>query len=345
MNNKYIQTNVAIIGGGPAGLQAANILAENGLTVFLFETKDDWAENLRNKYKIFPDFASADDIYKLLKSQIDKASSVTKFLNTEIVDISKENDVWMIKDGKGNEYSASAVLLSTGHDVFDARRKEEFGFGIYNGVITSLQLEEILQAQHLNNMFDEKPRRVIFLQCVGSRDEKTGNHYCSKICCVTAVKQAIEVKKVAPQADVFIFYMDLRMWGQHFEELYRESQEQYNIRYVRGRISEASSTFDGRIQIKAEDTLIGQPIKMMTDLLVLMVGMEPSDGTKKLATCCKIGGEYGFAKSKDHHLSDYLTDKEGLFLAGTCKRPMSIGETITDARSASLEIIKYLRNG
>jgi heterodisulfide reductase subunit A len=161
---------------------------------------------------------------------------------------------------------------------------------------------------------------------------------------VTAVKQAIEVKKLAPTAEIFVFYMDLRMWGQHFEEMYRDSQEQYNIRYVRGRISEASSTFDGRIQIKAEDTLIGQPLKMTTDLLVLMVGMEPSEGTKNLAKSCKICGEYGFAQSKGYHLLDNLTSQEGLFLAGTCKRPMSIRETITDARSASLEIIKYLRN-
>lgn len=334
---------IAIVGGGPAGLEAAGILAGTGLSVSLFESKNDWADNLNNKYKIFPDFSSADDLFRQLKSQI-AYPSISKYLNTEITRITKEGDVWKLTDGNGTEHKASAVLMSTGYDVFDARRKEELGFGIYDGVITSMQLEHLLKSQHISNMFEEAPQRIVFLQCVGSRDEKTGNRYCSKICCITAVKQAIEIKRLIPQIEAYVFYMDLRMWGQHFEELYRKSQEQYNVRYVRGRISEASSTFDGRIQIKAEDTLIGKPLKMSTDLLVLMVGMEPSCGTKQLADGCGIGGEYGFARSKDAHLFDNFTDKEGLFLAGTCKRPMSITDTITDARSAALEIIKYVRD-
>ena len=340
MNEKQ-KYPIAVVGGGSAGMEAASIIADAGLSVSLFEAKSDWADNLNNKYKIFPDFSSAEDLLNQLKSKIEGAN-ISKFLNTEITNISKNGDLWTLTDSNGNVYNASAVLLSTGYEAFDAERKEELGYGIYDGVITSLQLEEMLKSQQISTTFEEAPQRIVFLQCVGSRDEKTGNRYCSKICCITAVKQAIEVKKLIPQTEIFVFYMDLRMWGQYFEELYMESQDQYNIRYVRGRISEASSTFDGRIQIKAEDTLIGIPLKMTTDLLVLMVGMEPSCGTKSLSECCGISGEYGFAKSKNPHLYDNMTEKQGLFLAGTCKRPMSIKETITDARSAALDIIKKM---
>jgi len=334
---------IAIVGGGPAGMEAASILADTGLHVSLFEAKSDWADNLSNKYKIFPDFSSADELYSRLKSQINK-ENISQFLNTEISSITKDDDIWILNDSNKNEYKASAVLISTGYEIFDAKRKEELGFGIYDGVITSLQMEHMLKEQKINTAYGETPQRIVFLQCVGSRDEKTGNRYCSKVCCISAVKQAIEVSRLIPQVEIFVFYMDLRMWGQHFEELYRESQEQHNVRYVRGRISEAASTFDGRIQIKAEDTLIGKPLKMSTDLLVLMVGMEASCGTKKLSKICNIAGEYGFAKSKDQHLYDNMTDKQGLFLAGACKRPMSIKETITDARSAALDIIQRVKN-
>ena len=201
----------------------------------------------------------------------------------------------------------------------------------------------MIRYNQIVNSINEAPKRIVFLQCVGSRDEKSGNRYCSKVCCVTAVKQAIEARKMLPDAEIYVFYMDLRMWGQHFEELYRESQEKYDIRYVRGRISEASSTFDRKIQIKAEDTLLGVPMKMTADLLVLMVGMEASCGTRELGKKCGIDGEYGFVKTVGPHLNDNETSEKGLFVAGACKRPMSINDVVNDARAAAYEICEYLK--
>ena len=133
--------------------------------------------------------------------------------------------------------------------------------------------------------------------------------------------------------------MDLRMWGKGFEEMYREAQEKYDIRFIRGRISEASATFDNKVQIKAEDTLIGQPLKMTTDLLVLMAGMEPSAGTRNLAEKCGIGGPYHFIATQAPHLGDNFTAIDGLFVAGTAKQPMSIRDSITDATAAAFNIL------
>ena len=330
--------SISIIGAGPAGIEAASILASHDMKVSLFEKSDSPLGNITDKAFLFPNFADANQLADQLKSKLDNPS-ISLHLATPIVSLSHTDDKgWTLVDDKGKSYSSELVLLATGYTPFDAHRKEELGYGIYSGVVTSLDMENMIRNNTIANSIGEKPRRVVFLQCVGSRDEKSGNHYCSKLCCVTAVKQAIELKRQLPDTEAYIFYMDLRMWGQHFEELYRQSQQEYGVRYIRGRISEASGTFDGRVQIKAEDTLMGLPLKMTTDLLVLMVGMEASAGTRCLAREAGICGDYGFAQSVDPHLGDNLSGREGLFLSGTCKRPMTIADTIADARSAAMEI-------
>lgn len=330
--------SISIIGAGPAGIEAAAILASNGMNVTIFEKSDSPLNNITDKAFLFPNFADANELATKMKEKLDN-SAIKQHLSTDIVSLLRDGKGWNLIDSKGQSYSSDFVLMATGYTPFDAHRKEELGYGIYKGVVTSLNMEKMIRENAIVNSIGEQPRRVVFLQCVGSRDEKSGNHYCSKLCCVTAVKQAIELKRQLPDTEAYIFYMDLRMWGQHFEELYRESQQEYSVRFVRGRISEASGTFDDRVQIKAEDTLMGLPLKMTTDLLVLMVGMEASAGTRCLAKEAGICGDYGFAQSIDPHVGDNLTDKEGLFLCGSCKRPMTITDTIADARSAAFAIL------
>lgn len=330
--------SISIIGAGPAGIEVAAILADHGMKVTIFEKSDSPLNNINDKAFLFPNFSDAKDLSAKLTAKLNNPA-IKQHLSTSIVSLSHEDKGWKLTDNKGRNYSSDLVLLATGYTPFDAHRKEELGYGIYKGVVTSLDMEKMIRNNSIVNTVGEQPRRVVFLQCVGSRDEKSGNHYCSKLCCVTAVKQAIELKKQVPDAEAYIFYMDLRMWGQHFEELYRQSQQEYGVRYVRGRISEASGTFDGRIQIKAEDTLMGLPLKMTTDLLVLMVGMEASVGTRCLAAEAGICGDYGFAQSIDPHIDDNLTTQNGLFICGTCKRPMTIADTIADARSAAVAIL------
>jgi len=332
---------IAVIGAGPAGIESASILAREN-EVLLFEKSATALSNILDKAYLFPDFSSASEIADSLNSKLIN-ENIKLMLNTEVVDIVRNDSEWKIVDKSGKNYFVDAVLITTGYQTFDATRKEELGYGIYKGVVTSIDMERMIKYNQIVNSINESPKRVIFLQCVGSRDEKSGNRYCSKVCCVTAVKQAIEVRKMLPEAEIYIFYMDLRMWGQHFEELYRESQEKYDIRYVRGRISEASSTFDRKIQIKAEDTLLGVPMKMTADLLVLMVGMEASCGTRELGKKCGIDGEYGFVKTSSPHLNDNETAEKGLFVAGSCKRPMTINDVLNDARSAALLVNEYLQ--
>lgn len=348
--------NYSIIGAGPAGIEAAHTLALANHKVTIFEQENAPLTHIADKAFLFPNFSEAKALEETLKKKLEHPN-ITLLTSTPIVSITHpeshdsahlkaiEKDSlanpsypiqWQLTDDKGNNYQADKLLITTGYTPFDAHRKEELGYGIYKGVHTSLELEAMLREQKVVNTIGDTPKRITLLQCVGSRDEKMGNHYCSKVCCVTAVKQAIELRKLLPETEVYIFYMDLRMWGQGFEEMYRQAQETYNVHFVRGRISEAAGTFDGKVQIKAEDTLMGVPMKMTTDLLVLMVGMEASKGTKSIGNQCGICGNYGFLQSRDPHLGDNLTTLPNLYLAGTCKRPMSINDVLNDARSAAI---------
>jgi heterodisulfide reductase subunit A len=329
--------SILIIGAGPAGIEAAVTLKKLGYDVTLLEKENETNINLRNKMLLFPDFSEAETLVKVVDEKL-FANGISPQFNTEIVRLEQNETGWVATDANKKTYQANAVLVTSGYTPFDAKRKEEYGYGIYKGVITSLDLEEMFKKNNISNPFGETPKKVCFLQCVGSRDEKSGNNYCSKICCITAVKQAIELKKLSPETEVYIFYMDLRMWGQGYEELYREAQEKYGIYFIRGRISEAAATFDGKVQIKSEDTLMGLPLRMTPDILVLMIGMEPSKGTKLIANQCGCEEEYGFFKILNPISADQKTARDGLFAAGACKRPMSIPDVLADARAAAIEI-------
>ena len=329
--------NIAIIGAGPAGIEAASVLARQH-QVTLFEREEKPLCNIRDKAFLFPDFSSADELADKLEAKLSH-ENITLKTATPVVSMERTGEQWTLTTAGGETATFDAVLLATGYKVFDAHQKEELGYGIYKGVITSLEMEKMIKENQIRNIMNEVPKQIVFLQCVGSRDEKSGNHYCSKVCCVTAVKQAIEVKKQHPETEVHIFYMDLRMWGQGFEEMYREAQEKYGVNFVRGRISEAASTFDNRVQIKAEDTLMGNPMTMNCDLLVLMVGMCASEGTATLSQSAGIDGLYRFAQSRSPHTEDNFTAQPNLFVAGACKRPMSISDTIQDARAAAIAIL------
>jgi heterodisulfide reductase subunit A len=338
-----IQKKVAVIGGGVAGMETAIQLDQIGYSVDLIEKEEALGGHVKNWFRLFPDRRLACEIPDILHSKL-KLSKVKIKTSTSINSLEKQNGQFFISDQK-NEISAyDALVLCTGFELFEAKRKEEYGFGIYENVITSAGLEEMFNTGVIQTTQGKIPKRVGLVHCVGSRDEQCGNHHCSKVCCVTAVKQSIEIREMLPSTEVFCFYLDMRMFGPYYEELYRESQEKWGVQYIRGRVSEAAGNADGSIQIKAEDTLTGRPLKMNVDLLVLMVGMLPSKDTAEIAgkLALKIGVN-GFFKTWDKHYHTNLTTQKGVFIAGTATAPMNITDTISHARAAATEVDKYLK--
>lgn len=337
--------NVIIIGGGAAGCEAAYRLAESGIKVELVEKECETGGNLNNWHQLFPDRKQAEELRAQLKRNL-QHSSIHLHTNAEPVKAIRTAEGKFVTElNNGTQLEGEALLVATGFSTFDAHRKEEYGYGIYENVITSVELENMFANHRISTTTGKAPRRIGMIQCVGSRDEKICNYHCSKVCCITAVKQAIELREMFPEAEILCFYMDMRMFGPGYEELYREAQEKYRIKFVRGRLSEASENRDKQLYVKCEDTLVGKPLRMTLDLMVLMVGMEPSEGSRYLAR--ELGlrlAPNGFLQVKDPHYAPNHTNTEGVFVAGCSTAPMNLTDTLTDARSAAMEISHYLKS-
>ena len=331
-----------VIGGGVAGMETASQLNRLGIEVALVEKQSSLGGHLKNWDRLFPDRRESHEVLDYIEKGM--SDGISLYLNATINDIRESGSRFTVTLQDGKELTSDALVLATGYEVFDARKKEEYGYGIYDNVITSAELEEFFRNNKQKNLLKGiQLKRVGIVHCVGSRDEKAGNLYCSKICCVTGVKQAIEIKELMPDSEIFCFYMDLRMFDRHFEEMYYEAQEKWGIHFIRGRLSEAAENPDHSILVKVEDTLTGLPLKMKVDLLILLVGFVSSPETRRLAAMLGLKeGDDRFLSPLDEHFLANSTNHTGVFLAGTLKGPASIPATIADARAAALQVANYL---
>lgn len=322
-----------------AGMQCALTLSRQGIASTIIEKQSDMGGKLRNWHVLFPTFTPADDVLSTLRHKLSSAENITIKTGCEATKITPQS----VTLASGEELKCDAVVIATGFTLFDARIKEEYGYGIYDNVVTSADLEQMFNKGEVRLTSGETPRRIAILHCVGSRDEKVCQRHCSKVCCVTGVKQAIELKKLFPAADVFNFYMDIRMFGPGYEEMYREAQMNYNIHFVRGRISEVSPTINNRLQIKAEDTLTGRPLKLGVDMLVLLIGMRSNDMNATLEAESGLKCQpSGFMQPKDSFAGNVESNVEGIFYAGAVTAPKNVGESINEGTAAAMAAAEWL---
>ena len=331
---------VLIIGAGPAGLETAYQLKSLGLRPIIIERNDKIGGHLAQWDRLFPSSEEANELLERLKEQV---KDVEIKLNSRISSIEKEDNIFHVTLTNNKTYDVSAVVLCTGFDLFKAEKKQEYGYGIYNNVITNAELEHYFKT-HNDERINE-PKRIGFVHCVGSRDIKVNNTYCSKVCCATALKQACEIKEEFSDADVYCFYMDLRMFGKGYEDLYLKAQKEFDIKCIRGRVCEVSENIEGKLVIKAEDTLLGTPMKMTLDLLVLMCGMEKAEGVERIQNMLNIKSNHdGFIENSDTFIGLNKTKERGVFVAGACTSPKTLPDTLAEARSAAMEVYKYLNS-
>ncbi len=337
MNNKVI-----VIGGGIAGLTTAGALSNLGIEVIVLEKDALTGGHVKNWDRLFPSHRPGKQVMDFIGNNL--APEIDIRCGAKVNSIDHNGDGFTVHIENSEPVQAKSLVLATGYELFDAHKKEEYGYGIYDNVITSAELEAIFkEGKKITTPGGKTPQRIGIIHCVGSRDEKVGNLYCSKVCCVTGVKQAIEIREMLPGCEVFSFYMDLRMYDRNFEELYYEAQQKWGVNFIRGRLSECAENPDHSLVLKTEDTLTGRPLKITVDMIVLLVGFMPRPETREIAKMLGLeSGPDGFLLSSDEHVKDNSTSIPGVFLAGAVKGPACIVNTIADARATAFQVKEFV---
>ncbi|MGQ9603698.1 MAG: CoB--CoM heterodisulfide reductase iron-sulfur subunit A family protein, partial [bacterium] len=239
------------------------------------------------------------------------------------------------------EEQFGAIIIATGYQLVPKEIYGEYGYGRIPNVIDGLQFERMLSASgptggRLIRPSDGKiAKKVVFVQCVGSRDDSKGVPYCSKVCCMYTAKQAMLFKHKVRDGNAWIFYIDLRSAGKGYEEFVKRAVDKDRVMYLRGRVSRIFER-NGVVVVKGVDTLSGEQIEIRADLVVLATGITSSDGAKELAK--KIGvstDEYGFFLEAHPKLRPVECLTPGVFIAGACQAPKDIPDAVSQATAAA----------
>jgi len=247
-----------------------------------------------------------------------------------------------------------AIIVATGYKLYTIDKKPpesiykgygEYGYGQYKDVINGLQFERIASAsgptsgEILRPSDKTVPKKIVFIQCVGSRDEAKGFSYCSKICCMYTAKHAMLYKHKVHDGEAYVFYMDIRSNGKNYEEFVRRAIEEDHVKYIRGRVSRIYEQ-DGKYIVKGEDTLAGEPVVIDADMVVLATAMIPQQEAPKLSQMLGIAyDKHGFMQEVHPKLRPVETSTGGIFLAGACHSPRDIPESVAMASAAAAKTL------
>lgn len=246
------------------------------------------------------------------------------------------------------EEEVGAIVVATGYELYPKERVAEYGYGKYKDVIDGLTFERLLSASgptggEIKRPSDGKvPEEVVFIQCVGSRDERDEENalpYCSKICCMYTGKHAMLYKHRVPEGQAYIFYMDIRAGGKGYEEFIQRGIEEDRTLYLRGRVSKLFEE-NGRIVIWGVDTLAGKKVEIAADMVVLATGVVPSPASGELVKKLKIiSDSNGFLSEAHPKLRPVETLTSGIFLAGCAQAPKDIPESVAQASGAASKVL------
>lgn len=280
---------------------------------------------------IYPEGFSYPDIPEIRRELCDAGcKKCAEICPVSAIDLEEEEKV--------NNVKAGAIIFATGWEPFDPAPITELGYGRLENVVTNMEFERIAKKQ--KTFFDE-PKKVAFIQCVGSRDERY-LPYCSDVCCMVSIKQALFIKEANPESEVYIFYNDIRTPGE-YEELYQKAR-QSGVIFIKGTPSELKQGEPKKINFSVFDTVAGERLDITSDMVVLATGMKPSQGNIDLKD--KIGIVLNKNNFMESHLQCYPQDtqREGIFSSGCCRAPMDVSRSIESAGTAAVKALQFFNN-
>ncbi len=343
--------NVLVIGGGVCGLTAALELADGGSRVYLVERQGSLGGNVARVDLTAPYLDSARDLMQSLITRVEEHQRIDVLLRSEVNSLEGfvGNFTATVETIWGDNVSVSQfqvgnVIVATGYKEFDASRVTHYGYGKLPNVITSFEFEKMLRAGRVQIRDGKAPQYVAIIHCVGSRS-KEFHTYCSRVCCMTALKYAQEVKSAIPNCYVSDVYIDMHAFGKGHEDFYRRGSEAKTLFLMYGKndhpvIRKAGPRDDCDMLIEVNEKLSGEVIEIPADLVILMVGMEARDDSEAVARLVNISRDKdGWFIESHPKLDPVATTTDGIYIAGACAAPKDIPDSVAQARAAAGRIL------
>ena len=312
------------------------------------KTLNEFNRGLNTRTAIYTPFAQAIpnvpviDTASCIKMKTGKCGICEKFCQAGAIDYTQTDEIVTEQYG--------AIVVATGFDTIKLDKYGEYAYNESKDVITSLELERIMNAAgptkgHLERLSDGKaPKEIVFIQCVGSRcADSRGKPYCSKICCMYTAKHAMLIRDKYPDTNVTVFYIDVRTPGKNFDEFYRRAVEDYGVNYIKGQVGKVAPQSDGSLLVQGVDLLENKQILKKADMVVLATAIEPNPDVRKIATMLTASIDTNSFLTEAHpKLRPVESPTAGVFLSGVCQGPKDIPETVAQAGAAAVKVIGLL---
>ncbi len=322
-----------IIGGGISGMTAALCLANQGFRVFMVEKEPELGGMLNRLHKLYLTNQNVSEILSPVIDSVRSHKNIKLFTSASLKDVEGhfgDFDITVSVNGGIEKFKVGTIILATGAEALEPSGM--YGYGKHEGIVTQLELEQILKQNKLKH-----PEKVVMIQCVGARGEGKVT-YCSRICCMVAVKNATLIKQLYPDCEVYIIYRDLQTYGKENEE-YQSKARELGIRFIEytpENQPEIIPNGNGKLGVRVHHALLGENLKIDSDLVVLSTPLIQHDGGEEISRILKVPlGADGFFREAYMEMRSVALGVNGIYVCGAAQGPKSIDESITQAYAAA----------